>query len=115
MRWNNEAVLVVDDDWHDADELRVLIKESGILNVPIAMSEGLVALAREHFAVIFIVMPERIRRNSSNPLQQAVLRHFPSTPVVSVHEHVRRELFFQTILRGPEIQNKLANRPKEDS
>jgi len=104
MRWNSEAVLVVDDDWLDADELRVFIKQSGIMNVPIAMSEGLVALASEYFSVVFIVMPERIKMDASHPLRKAISKHFPSTPVISFHEHVRREILL------PEIAQRLGNK-----
>ena len=110
MQGNNEAVLVVDDNWLDADELRVFIKKSGIMNVPIAMSEGLVALASEYFSVVFIVMPERIRRDSSNPLRQATLKYFPSTPVVSCHEHVRRELLMPNISQGLDPRPALGKR-----
>lgn len=100
MRWNREAVLVVDDDWFAADEIRVMIKSNGIINVPIAMSAGLVALAREHFSVIFIVMPERIKRQSSHPLRLATLKHFPSTPLIGFHEHVRQELLLPLISKA---------------
>lgn len=114
MRWNSEAILVVDDDWLDADELRVFIKKSGIINVPIAMSEGLVALAREHFSVIFIVMPERIKRDALHPLRQATLKHFPSTPVISCHEHVRRELLLPNLSHGLDGRANLGKRKSTD-
>lgn len=87
-----KAVLVVDDDWLDADELRLFIKENGIINVPIAMSGGVISLARDYFSVAFIVMPERIRQDPAHPLCRATLRQFPSTPIISLHKQVRREL-----------------------
>lgn len=97
MRWNREAVLVIDDDWLAADEIRVMIKSAGIINVPIAMSANLIALAREHFSVIFIVMPERIKRSPTHPLRLATLKHFPTTPLIAFHEHVRQELLLPLI------------------
>ena len=106
MQWTN-AVLIVDDEWMAADELRVVIKKVGIINVPIAISEHLVSLASKHFLVTYIYMAKHIKENPAHPLKLAVSQHFPSTPVVSYshNEKIRPELLLPDLRRQFGILN----------
>lgn len=99
MHGTRDAVLIVDDNWKIADETRQVIKSIGILNVPIAISAHLVFLARDHFPVMYICMAKHIAQDQKHPLKRAVLRHFPTTPVVSYSqgERINPELFLANI------------------
>jgi len=110
MQWTN-AVLIVDDDWMTADELRVAIKKIGIINVPIAISEHLVSLASKHFSVTHIYMARHIKENPAHPLKQAATHYLPGIPIISYKhgEKIHPELLLPDLCQQFGITNGRTN------